>query len=1177
MTSFNVLDRKECVHRHLLLEASAGTGKTFSIENIVVRLLIESRVTEEPLLIENILVVTFTRMAAGELKERIHSNLENFLELIKRFQVGENVEDQFPDYLLAFVEKGVEALNSARRRIERALFSFDRAQIFTIHGFCWRMLKNYSMEAGISLEASSREDNTLSVTQLMQVIRDFLRKELVPSIYSPQQLKIMMHRAKKKSEKLQQDLFNQVMRGINIQASPSFSDYLMLFQAEMKKIKEKYTWESKKIIEDFLTLAPFYKELRNVSKQVYPEKMAKVERFAALFDQEEWNGEDLDVLIEDGLFLLEAFDPTLLMAKAKPITQGSLHYPHLLELIQEHLKEVISQARNEVLIFSRLASDCQKFVMRYLEQEEFFGHSDLLVQMRKAIDRPEFVKHVRSNFSAAIVDEFQDTDPVQWEIFSNLFASKNEDWKGFLNLVGDPKQSIYAFRQADIYTYLSAAEKLGSDSLATLDTNFRSKSSLIDALNILFHSSVDTFSLPKISNSLPYRCVHAGRKSEDSKESLDVSLHFWEVKNQSKLKNSLNSIEKDYLFPAIANEILFLNDQQNMHFNQFAILIADRYQAERVCSYLQTLDIPVKSQKGKDLSRSLAIEEMRDLLNGVMNYTSKSRFNVALASRLIGRTHQELLLLENENFLVPLIEQFHQLKKIFCDSGFSKFYHSFMNSSWHGDGKTVLERLLNELNGLEFYREWQDLADLMIAEEQAQSLLPEGLIAFLEDLEEYSRNEDERIKAFIDPQEDGVSVLTTHVSKGLEFDVVFALGLTKRTKLLNEDLVPFEDQQQYTLCAVNNEQDPRYLKFCEESDAEKMRQLYVALTRAKEKLYVPYIIEEYQKRVPFGSASPIELFIARLDKPKTHYEGLYERIFSEDGSTIERFIEKYSTNMFLSKLNKQAETIRKKKATLYPQLIPPNEVCIPGIPQAIQSFTSLSHVKAIQWHLSEDSLIVPHDFSSEEKTEHTLPAGNEVGIILHKIFENIAFDSVKKLTHYEQMRSLITPFLKATSFVLWEEVIAKIVFKTLKTNLGGYHNFCLADINSKKIYRETEFLYPCDTQHTMFKGIAAKPGFLKGVVDVFFEYQGKFYLLDWKSNWLGPSNDYYGLKHLQEAMRTNHYDLQAAIYYEAFQRYLKIFDKRPFDEIFGGVFYLFVRGMSEATGIVHLTGNRFTG
>lgn len=1163
--SFRVLDRQESVHRHMLLEASAGTGKTFAIENIVVRLLMESPGNQEPLLIENILVVTFTRMAARELKERIRSNLEKCLTTLKASEILAN--NFLPDYLLSIIEQGSKAVREARKRIERALFSFDHAPIFTIHGFCWRMLNSYAIEAGISLDSSSREDQSLTVEQLLQVVRDFLRTGVPEGAYSPQQLKILMKRANNQTEKLQEDLLKQINRGMPIMAFPSFDALLQIFQRQMSLLVAEISCSAKQILEDFHTLAPSYKELRDSAKQIHPDKLKKAYRFASLFDKTSWGAEDFDVLVEDGLIFLEAFDPCLRMSKAKPLSPEALHVPHLLESIRQHLAPVVSQARNEAALFARLASDCQKFLLRYQAEREIFGHNELLVRMKQSLQSVPFADCILSQYGAVLVDEFQDTDPVQWEIFSSLFISEGHSWKGYLHLVGDPKQSIYAFRQADIYTYLLASEKLGQDSTAILDTNFRSRSSLIEALNKFFGSVPDLFSLPRRNTYLPYHAVNAGRESPGGWGT--PSLHFWKVCYEGKAKNPVQEIETDFIFPAIAKEIVKLTEEKGIGLNQCAILIADRYQAERICEYLKSRYIPVKNQSGKELTKSFVVDEMRDLLMGILNHHNKSSLHIALAGRLIGLSHRDLELLEDVDACLPFIEKCHQLKVTLLMHGFARFYDELMRSCWHADHATVLEKLLKQKDGMQFYREWQDLVDLIIAEEASKSLLPYGILSFLDQLETLTLNEENRVRAYVDPREEGVAVLTTHMSKGLEFDAVFALGLMNRTGAAEDDLIMREEPQGLMLVAATDENDPAYQRYCEESDAEKMRLLYVALTRAKEHLYVPFVIQEHQKEVKIGCASPIELFLAKMDDaiPPLDYAELYQRIASQDGSAFSKLAAENPSVFTVSILNRQINDLTVKSQHKAKELHPPEKIHLSQISSVLQSFTSLSHVKSMN-RLTEESQedaeerSAPHCFYEEVKTEHSLPSGKETGILLHTILEKLSFDCARNCTTADSLLPLINPFLVHTPFALWQNVVAKIVFNALKTPLDG---FCLTDVNPQKVYKETEFLYPYDKAD--MKVLEAKPGFLKGVIDAFFEHQGKFYLIDWKSNWLGPSQQYYQRPYLEEAMRTHDYEKQAIIYKEACRRYLKLFNN-PFEKCFGGIYYVFLRGISPSTGIL---------
>lgn len=1127
---FNVLDRKESVHRHLLIEASAGTGKTFAIENIVSRLLIESS-----LLIENILIVTFTRAATRDLKDRIRANLERNLDMVKSDSYSQGI----PDYLRAAIEKDPKRLQKC---LERALFSFDKAQIFTIHGFCWRMLRKYAVEAGISLDFRCSEDNTLPFEKLMRALRDFMRTELTLPAYSPKQLKTVLKIFKENPERLAHDLFQEITRGIDVIPSRSFDELLKDFKEKMAALKKDCGFRSQYILDDFFKCAPVYKGLiSREDRAVKSDVVEKAEQFASLFEKEAWFAEDFEVLIEDGLYLVEILHPGQLMANRKA-PQG-LHYPKFLETVRAYLGDIVDEARSEAAIFSRLVHDGKRFLRNYQEQEEMIGHDDLLKQMRTAIGNPAFANQVRNQYSAVIVDEFQDTDPCQWEIFSSLFG---KDWKGFLHLVGDPKQSIYAFRQADIYTYLSAAKTLGPAAHATLDTNFRSQPRLIDALNAIFNAVSGIFALPRSTQSISYRDVRAGKSEECFS---GPALQFFVVKSEGKVKDGET---EEIFFSGIAKEILRLHEQEGAQFNQMAVLISDRFQADRICCYFKRCSIPVKSQKEKDLSHSQSVDAMRELLQGILHFHSRSALNVALAGRVIKMTDQELLAMEADERLLPILERCNQLKRTLVEQGFSQFYSWLMQSTWHHDGKTVLERLLEEEGGDEFYREWQDLADFMIFHEHKEMLSPQALVELLDNLDVFSRNNEEGLKVYADPDEDSVAVLTTHVSKGLEFDVVFTLGLIKRSRRIAL-LIPEEDR--HCLSAPKGREDSRYLKYCEEVDAEKMRQLYVAFTRAKYRLYVPIVLQP--KKVPFGLASPMELFLSRLHRP-ADYQEIYEKIANEDGKRLIDFAHHHSSLIGFSYLQPESPP-KNHRQTEQSSLIPPTEFLLPGEEQVVQSFTSL----ALPKQMGEDALRPPHDFFASEKTEHFLPAGNETGLLLHTIFEKLSFRSAQGMQDHKEVIPLVYPFVYGTAFAAWEEVISKVVFNALTTPLPEA-GFCLADIDPKKMYRENEFLFAAERRDWK---AAVKPGFLKGFVDLFFEHRGKFYLLDWKSNWLGPSQEDYQPQFLQEAMRSYQYDLQAEIYTHAMQSYLSLFDKRPFEEVFGGVYYLFLRGIGPKTGI----------
>jgi ATP-dependent exoDNAse (exonuclease V) beta subunit (contains helicase and exonuclease domains) len=554
---------------------------------------------------------------------------------------------------------------------------------------------------------------------------------------------------------------------------------------------------------------------------------------------------------------------------------------------------------------------------------------------------------------------------------------------------------------------------------------------------------------------------------------------------------------------------------------------------------------------------------MRELLFGIINYHSRSSLGIALGGRVIGMKHTELVALDDVNILI----QCDRLKSVLNTEGFAPFYKEFMQSCWHTNGKSVSERLLKQDDGYEFFRQWQDLADLIIEEEYTQNLLPFGLIAFLDNLQLTEQDDNDHLQSYIDLEKDGVAILTTFVSKGLEFDNVFTLGLIKRSSELNDKLISIPYGDEYCLGAAQHDEDPHFLKHCEETDAEKMRQLYVALTRAKNNLYVPVVIQSDNKNLPVGTASPIELLIGRIKCQSGNYSDLYQSILSENGSTLSNFVSNHSDLMRLTILPNCEIYNGSKLPSETHKLLPPKNVTVPISECVIQSYTSLVTSKPAPQIEMDAEFSPPHDYLAADKNEHSIPSGNEVGILLHAIFEKIDFHKAKEVTFFD----IITPYTSQTRFSLWKDVITNIVHKTLITYLPGTSpQFCLADIHPDKIYRETEFLYPCDAALPSFEGVKIRPGFLKGVIDMFFEHNGKYYLVDWKSNWLGDTIEAYTQNNLIEAMVSNRYDVQAAVYESAMKRYLKIIDPRPFNKIFGGTYYIFLRGVGPNTGILHL-------
>ena len=1152
MISFDVLDRRLNIRKHHLLEASAGTGKTFSIENIVVRLLIEDDPeNNQTTLLEQILVVTFTRAATRDLKIRVRSTLERSLAIIR------GLTTDIPDYLQAILELGQEKVDCTKRRLEQALATFDQAQIYTIHGFCMRMLTQFVFESDFNMNVSGMEERSLKKEEMIQLIRDFFRTEIHPEIYSPAQLQIILGLHGNQIEKVQEALLKQLNKDCDIIATPHFASDLETFNSIMHKLKEEYN--SEKMREDFERQIEYYKPLKN--RDIKP-----IYGFFDLFNKNSWQAEDFDLLIREGLLICEFLSPDNVYKKKIPPASASLHYPHLIAALQKSLAPLVEQARSYEFIFARMAHYCRKLMQKYLLEEEKHRESDLLTHMLRALENPLFAAKVRGLYQAAIIDEFQDTDPVQWKIFQKLFlGNSNKDKTCKLYLVGDPKQSIYAFRQADIYTYLSAAKCLGFEHHASLDTNYRSQPSLVQGLNTLFQACPQMFALPQ-AEALDCPIVKSSPFAKNRSFSDELgSIHFFctEMTSKANQKFPSEQSEEGFYFPFIAQEIMRLHSFDKLNFKQFAVLIKDKFQAQRLANFFDRYDIPYAMQRQASLTESIAWDSLKELLLGVLHPKNESNIKIALGGLILGWNYNEVKILNLEQVLA----EFYKLRQKLANDGFGSFFQYLMQSCWHADGSTVIEKLLSQEGGDVFYDELNQIAGLLIEHQSEHPGAPERLIEFLDECKKMPLEDEERLKKFADPTRDAVSILTIHNSKGLEYDIVFAYGLVGRLKA-TEQLVPQREGLSQRLVPCLNKSSEAYLKYCEELDAEKMRQLYVAMTRAKYRLYVPIAINSKPKALDFGCASPMDIFLARLGKAPCSYTELYQRIEKEDGHQLQKFINDNSEVKFsYSYLNETIFSLSKIKFEKISQLVSPETVNVPGEKCFIQSFTSLAKLKKSQ--VENVNFVSPHDFRTPEKTPHTLPAGNLTGKLLHKILEIIPFTALQESTSAVDLSPWIQPLIRGTEFSLWEDVLCRITYQALKTPFNG--GFCLAEVNPSWLYRETEFLYPYEKEMRV-EEMQWHAGFLKGVMDLVFCHHDLYYLIDWKSNWLGASVEHYNLEKMTAAMQQHDYYFQARIYQEALKRYLKLVDKRPFEEIYGGCFYIFLRGLnsSSSTGILKI-------
>lgn len=997
MRPFNCLSSDCPIFGPHLLEASAGTGKTFSIEHVVVRLLLQSEIE-----IEQILAVTFTRAATRDLKKRIRSNIEEALFRIRSGKAGW-------EYLDSFLES-----EKAARKLSDARLAFEQCQIYTIHGFCYRMLQEFAFEAGLGFSLKDPDRSAEIPKRIYREAKKFLAAGIGPDLLCPEQMAYLI-----RAFDSQDEIIDDLLKSKCESAASPFAVLLERYIALLPQMQ----FEESELLDAFLQIQPGFKS------EVKGDFEGQIQ---ALIHSRENPSHSFRQLIKEGGSLFQFLDPSNKKVKSR------VECPEFFRWASRNIGPLIEEATDRKRIFGCLQKAWKETEEPLLTEEEWFEPDEILKRMRAAVEKDSFSSLIRKKYQAVIVDEFQDTDPLQWEIFKILFLDISTPLSAFY-LVGDPKQSIYRFRKADIYTYFEARNTLGSSALFCLDTNYRSSSKMINALNALFDRN--WLFLPKSGERIP--CPPVKSRSEISSDLSDQkgAVHFI----------SGSSFEDCYLPYAISEIERLLPILKSP--SSFAVLVKDRYQAEMALRLFQERAIPAIAKSHIPIGKTAAFQALREVFDALAFSKDTSLRRIVAAGPFGLALSEGRAILEEQGF-IPFCRHVWQIQTD--------------EAEFQRDLKQVIEELLSweGRNGFSF----------------------QGLVSFLDDLEKLGS--DEGGQRSIDSDAEAVQILTLHVSKGLEFDVVFAIGLASR---------PPESEEM------------------EEADAEKLRQLYVAMTRAKKRLYVPLSSLKKSR----GALSPMELFCHVIEIQ----EGPILSFLQKKGITTEDLPEKVP--LLPLRLNQN----QAKSAAPLP-MIPA------ALPSFLHSFTSLSQPKAKEFAKSEEL--------SLSFTPHTIPRGVETGILIHQIFEKLFSNSAPLWKEVQAVESLIATALQGTSLLPWESAIKEMIWKTLNLPLGLELPFSLTELMPGQLQTEMEFLF------------SEPPHFIKGYIDLVFFHEGKLYFIDWKTNWIGLNDGAY--LSLNETMTEHHYWLQAKLYTRALRRHVKRFYIQPFEELFGGAIYLFLRG-----------------
>lgn len=1091
MQPFDCLDSKTDIFGPHLLEASAGTGKTFAIEHLFVRFLLEVDIKE-------ILVVTFTKAATAELKRRIFQNIEQAI----------HTENHTFDYLLEMQKK-----SCAKEKLNESLFAFDDAQIFTIHGFCQRMLAENFLQAKVYFDPET------STRKMKKALSTYLRENMSFLGLHPYQMQMLVNKFDG-IEGLCDQLLIKYSDDFGNDLSSLCKDFSNIDKGFKKQFLEKIysfdqIFDQTSAYEKCLSFIDSYKKTGFSSIESLKKELKLL---LEVLQKKECSDEALQIFLSSKFSILRFFSTKNLKKNKEELSISVLQWG------RKELLPLIDKALNISEIFFLLQKNTHNFLKKLFEKEGYFSPDRILEKMKEASLDPDFRKKVQNRYKVLIIDEFQDTDPMQWSIFENLFLKKSK--LSALYLVGDPKQSIYRFRKADLYTYLQAQNVLGVENVYHLTSNFRSHKSLISSLNALFHQDFANkwLTLPKLDTHLDYLPVEA-KKEEKALDDHLAPLHFFIAEEKSKQTFPSKKTEELKLFPFIFEEIVRLK-KEGFKEKDFAILVKDRFQAKRIMDFLYKMGIASSSKSTVDIRKSSVYIALKDLFEAVLYFPNLSFMKKSLVGVFFNLDLEDLEHLEKTSFYSSLLESFSYLKQTWESYGLPAFFREFLQTDFFQNQTTIIDSLcfLDEA----FFHDLKQLIELLLEYADGKKSEGENIFALFDQIDDLSIDEEELLKRKNISVDNAVQIITIHMSKGLEYSIVFALGLCNR---INPD--PLLSSEELL-----------------ELDAEKMRQFYVALTRAKNRVYLPFVIDQNKKVLKAGQKSSIELFL----------QNAFEKE-AIDRSTLEKGLEKLGKDISLTFLKEKKfdehEEESKKSSFIY------NSPLL--LAQDIRVF-SFSSIADKEYHLeisaTEDSQV--KELEQSTNPFNLLPAGTETGILLHGIIEKVLEDEDLLKEDTKELSSYIQEKLLLTNLQGHENLVLQMIKRALFAPIFG--EFSCLDIPKDQRQIEMDVLFPLRKE-----GIIEN--YMKGIIDLAFYHKGKYYLVDWKSNLLNT----YDLQSLEEEIAKHEYDLQASIYAESFRRYIENIEKRSFEKSFGGYYLVFLRGLcaeSSNAGVVKLTNDQ---
>lgn len=1139
--------------RHCVIEASAGTGKTFTLEHLVVDLILEG------VPIEQILVVTFTEKATREMRQRIRHKLEQ----ISAVPGSAAAPTEPPPASASWLVDDVAAA-----RLRTALLAFDRAPISTIHAFCQRVLGEHAFDGRRLFE----QEAVAARDAFARALRDELRTVLGA----------------------RDDLAATVQLVLGERRYSGLEDVL-------------FRWYSERgTPEPALDLAAAEAALARLRDPRAAGDLARALRATPRADSRDSVLRTLGGAIELAKAMpahLQAPDlPALWHWAAEDTNKSNTHAEYLRRTVIDKVAAVDAELGSLVAAARALAerSGSPLVVLvqvllprvraRLAQTKERAGQldfDDMLAQVDRALGGAageKLLRELRSRFRCALVDEFQDTDEIQWAIFRRVFFDGAEGHR--LVVIGDPKQAIYAFRNADVHTYLSARAEIVArgGELVHLVDNYRSTPALVGAYNRVLAAELfdgdnaydhpvraarRDLSLrdPRGREPAPVVLMHAVGDTPLDRRSISTALAEWAAREIRRIVDGPEALT-----------LVEAGQERRLGYHDVYVLTRTFTEGREVAEVLRRHGLPFAFFRQEGLFQTAEAGHVRDLLAAIEDPADASRRYRAWLTPFFDVPLEDLPRCRDLPPSDPLVERLYRWRSVAVTHDFARLFESIVEESG------VVRRLLALGSGERELTNYTHVLELLLEQAHRRRLAIGDLLRVLGDwIGGRSRPTATDADVMrLESEKHAVQLLTMHKAKGLEAPVVFVLGgLSASRSTGGEPRVFHRDGHRH---AWIDKPPPEVSRRVQRDDAEEQqRLLYVAMTRAKTRLYLPYLGQPPSHAARAGAFYKFK----NLHGPTRTVNGALERLV-EQGALTESAspFERVELPVRRAHVLVAGADAPPSPVTLAAELLAPVDDDRDAYASLrarhagfdITSYTRLAHARgarAPEAPLRDEFASDAVEAQPAELAATVLRPGAATGIFLHELLEVVDYaaalaapDLATWAVRPEVRSAVRAAALRNGIPELAEDHALAVAWRTLRSpiDVGGLVlPRGLAALEHRAA--EMPMLYPIpERAHPALGAEVDRPlvierGLVRGVVDLVFEHAERVWFLDWKSDLL-PS---YARDALGAHVSAS-YSLQAKLYTLGIVRMLGVHDASAYDARFGGLLYCFLRAMGGDAG-----------